>query len=443
MKLNYLKASILLIVFLSCIDLTYGQTRIGVILPLMQSSENADEKVTGEEILKGITDALDEYNALDSVNNVIIKTEDTRRDPARVLELINEMGSDTNIKAIIGPVFSSEISNNAGAPAFHKIPLITPTATQNFLAENNEYFFQLNPTYETRGKLMGRYATKELKLNRFLILSEETYGIKYAGAFTSEVLKARGNVLATKYFNIDDTNLDSVMNELKAAMISNDKFIDFGNLTPDQLAKFKSMNFVFSNTDSLVNAGSIASIYKIFGNNADRIVDSAGIKTVTITSTDKSRSYIIGSADAIYIPVSNPEKINLILPSLRNAGLNLLVIGTSDWNNEKILENNSAFINRLYFESDFYIKDKSKDDFTNISESEMKNYYMGYDAMMLIAKKISEGNNSREKLYNALQSVNDFKAVHINYTIKNRSNHQMKIMKFENGKLEVSGDYVY
>lgn len=443
MKLKHIKATIFLIIFLSAINTVNGQTRIGVILPLMQSSENAEDKITGEEILKGITDALDEYNASDSVNNIIIKTEDTKRDPERVLELINEMGSDTNIKAVIGPVFSSEISNNAGAPAFHKIPLITPTATQNFLAENNEYFFQLNPTYETRGKLMGRYATKELKLNRFLILSEETYGIRYAGAFTSEVLKARGNIVATKYFNIEDTNLDSVMNELKDAMITNDKFIDFGNLTTDQTDKLKGMNFVFSNMDSLVNVRSIASIYKIFGINADRIVDSAGIKAVKITAPDKSRSYLTGSVDAIYIPISNPEKINLILPSLKNAGLNLPVIGTSDWNNEKILENNSAYINRLYFESDFYIKDKSKNDFTNISESEIKNYYMGYDAMMLVAKKISEGNNSREKLYNALQSVNDFKAVHINYTIKNRSNHQMMIMKFEKGKLESAGDYVY
>ena len=290
---------------------------------------------------------------------------------------------------------------------------------------------------------MGRYATKELKLNNFIILSEETYGIKYAGAFTSEVLKARGNVIATHYFRIDDTDLDSVMNELKTSMFSKEKFIDFSKQDPGQLEKLKELNFVFSNADSLVNAGSIVSIYKIFGNRADRVVDSAGVRTITISYPDPNRSYIFGAAEAVYIPVSNPEKINLILPALRNAGINLPVIGTSDWNNEKILEENSEYLSRLYFESDFYIKDGSKNELSDKSETAEKNYYMGYDAMKLVAKLISEGNKSRGKLYDALQKVNDFQAVHINYTLKNRSNHQMMIMKFENGILQLVGDYVY
>ena len=443
MRIYFLSTAIILILFLSGIDQTFSQTRIGVILPLMENSENPEDKVLGEEILKGITDALDEYNSQDTLNNIIIKTEDTRRDPARVLELIDQMGNDTNIKAIIGPVFSSEISSNAGAPAFHKIPLITPTATQNFLAADNQYIIQLNPTYETRGKLMGRYATKELNLNRFLILSEESYGIKYAGAFTSKVLKARGSVLSTQYFKVDDTDLDSAINELKKAMISKEKFIDFGKLSADQIQKFSSMNFVFSNTDSLAGAGDIVSIYKIFGSRADRVVDSAGIKTFSITKPDPNRNYIYGAAEAIYIPVSNPEKINLILPALRNAGLNLPVIGTSDWNNEMILKDNSEYIIRLYFESDYYLKDVSKKDLSGKSETAEKNYYMGYDAMKVVAKQISEGNNTRGKIYDALQKVTDFKAVHINYTIKNRSNHEMMIMKFENGRLEMVGDYVY
>lgn len=443
MRKKFISTAIFLIIFISGINLSYSQTRIGVILPLMQNSENAEDKVLGNEVLKGITDALDEYNASDTVNNIILKTEDTRRDPARVLDLINEMGSDTNIKAIIGPVFSVEISDNAGAPAFHKIPLITPTATQNFLAEDNQYIIQLNPTYETRGKLMGKYATKELNLRRFLILSEEAYGIKYAGAFTSEVLKVRGSVLATHYFKVDETDLDSVMNVLMSGLLSKEKFIDFGNLSPEQTEKFKGMNFVFSNTDSLVYSRSIASIYKIFGGRADRIVDSADIKTFSVTNPDVNRSYIYGAAEAIYIPVSNPDKINLILPALRKAGLNLPVIGTSDWNNLKILQDNSEYLSRLYFESDFYIKDSSVKGIKNKTATEEKNYYMGYDAMMLVAKKISEGNKSRDKLYDALQKVKDFKAIHINFTIINRSNHEMMIMKFEKGNLEMVGDYVY
>ncbi|MEZ4822759.1 MAG: hypothetical protein R2942_10200 [Ignavibacteria bacterium] len=63
--------------------------------------------------------------------------------------------------------------------------------------------------------------------------------------------------------------------------------------------------------------------------------------------------------------------------------------------------------------------------------------------MKVVAKQISEGNNTRGRSMMHCRKLRAFKAVHINYTIKNRSNHEMMIMKFENRRLEMLGDYVY
>ena len=67
------------------------------------------------------------------------------------------------------------------------MPVISPTATVNFLAQNNPYVFQLNPTYDIRGRVMAKFAMKEMGMKNFIILSEDTYGKNYAESFKNEV----------------------------------------------------------------------------------------------------------------------------------------------------------------------------------------------------------------------------------------------------------------
>ena len=90
----------------------------------------------------------------------------------------------------------------------------------------------------------------------------------------------------------------------------------------------------------------------------------------------------------------------------------------------------------------FILKENLKDDFESSDESQIKNYYFGYDAMKLILDKISEGNNTRQTLNDALEKVSDYKAVHCNFTIKKRTNHQMAVLKYSKGSLELVIDFV-
>src|SRR4030095_13375851 len=137
--------------FLFGLNHIFGQMKIGIALPMMNSSEGISEKSMGVQMLRGINDALEEYNSKNPGQKISIKVEDTKKDPAVTLQCINKFGSDSSVIAILGPVYSSELVNNVGAAKFHKIPVITPTATQNKLASNNEFVFQLNPTYDIRG----------------------------------------------------------------------------------------------------------------------------------------------------------------------------------------------------------------------------------------------------------------------------------------------------
>ncbi|MCY7361526.1 MAG: hypothetical protein LH629_05580, partial [Ignavibacteria bacterium] len=209
----------------------------------------------------------------------------------------------------------------------------------------------------------------------------------------------------------------------------------------NQIEKLKNAKLKFSNTDSLINAGLTVSIYKLFGKNADRISDS--LKLFPVTLPDISQKVIPGYIDAIYIPVSSYNDIGKISLEYFSSGINLPVIGTSDWSNEKALSDNKSYIKELYFDSDFYLKDNSKGDSFGNNETEIRNYYFGYDGMKLILNKISEGNKTRKSLNEALEKTANYEAEHINYSISERTNHEMSVMYLKNGELKKLMNYKY
>lgn len=419
----------------------YSQVKIGVALPLMSNSSDREEQKLGEHMLKGIKDALEEYKVLNPNKSVSIKIEDTKRDPSVTLDAFNKLASDSSLIAILGPVFSSELVNNVGAASFHKIPIVTPTATLNFLAQKNAFVFQLNPTYDIRGRLMAKFAMTELGMKKFVTLSENNYGKNFADSFSDEVNRNNGSILLTEYYSKDSFDIIEQLNNIKTKIIENDKFIDFGNLDKLQIEKLKNVKLKFSNIDSLMNERLIVSIYKLFGKDADSKISS--LKLFHTSTFDKTKSIIPGNTDAIYISISNYSEISKIISQYFTENIILPVLGSSDWNNEKALNDNKMYIKELYFDSDFNLEDKPTKDFINMSEADIKNYYFGYDGMKLLLDKISEGNITRLSLNEALENVSNYKAVHNTLTIKDRTNRHMSVMLFKNGVLIKTKDYDY
>lgn len=432
----YLMIKIILITifFFSALVEIYSQSKIGIALPLMKNSGSAEEKKLGEAMLKGISDALEEYKNSSPLKKITIITEDTKRDPSTALQIINKFGSDSSVIAIFGPVFSSELVNNAGAGKFHKIPVITPTATANFVAEKNEFVFQLNPTYDIRGRIMAKFALENLGMKNFVVFFEESYGNNFSQSFIEEINSGKGSIVFEKSYSKDKGDLNEELDEIKQALLSKDKFIDFGNLNTAVTDKVKKMKFKYSYPDSLLGEKLTVSIYKLFGDRADRILDSAGI--VPITISDKSKNVIYGVADAVYIPIANSGEAGKLASQYFSSNINLPVLGTSDWNNEKALYENRMYIKGLYFDSDFFIEESNKKDMGKMSDAEQKNYYFGYDGLKFILDKISEGNDSRQSLNDAIERTTDYKAIHNDITIKDRTNHHLSIMQYDKGELK-------
>jgi ABC-type branched-subunit amino acid transport system substrate-binding protein len=443
---NFLMGKLLLFLtlLLFAFNPAFAQYKIALAFPLMESSTDETEKTEAEFFLKGAKDALDDYKSGNPKTKIELKIGDTGKDPESAFNLIQSFALDDKVLAVLGPVFSGQLRALAPVAVKYKIPVISPTATQNGIASDNEYLFQLNPTYEVRGKLIAKYAFEELGFRNFAVFSEAKYGKNFADAFIAEIESRNGNILDTIYYQPAEVNLLEKFALLKSNILMQEKFIDFGNLNAAQREKLGKMSFNYSDYNSLVAQKSVVSIYKLLGKNAEKILDS--LQLPSFSYNEKFKQPIIGIVDAIYMPISSASEINKLVSQYHGEGFTIPIIGTSDWNNAKAITDNAVYIPSLYYESDFYIEDKIKAEeleSLKLNSNELKNYLFAYDGVKLLLDLIAAGNLSRNTLYNALSQVQNYSTFHNNITISDRTNASLSIIYYNKGTLQKLSNYIY
>ncbi len=194
-------------------------------------------------------------------------------------------------------------------------------------------------------------------------------------------------------------------------------------------------------SDSLIVKKYLVSIYRLPGGVRAESVLSNGVNVSNYS--DRSFNVIFGFADAIYIPIAGHDEISKVALALFKQRIGLPVLGTSDWNNEESLIGSKDVLPTEYIEADFYITDEQKSDVKNMSDQDVRNYFFGLGAMRLMLSEISKDNTSRTDLNESLESLKNYEAPYNKFTIVNRTNHNLQIMKFQKGSLEKMEDFVY
>ena len=183
------------------------QDIIGVILPLTSKSMNYSLTTPGEEILEGIKFAVSEFNK-NRDDKVGILIRDTFNDPGKIEDIRNEFGSIPSIKSILGPIFSDAV--RAAIDDFNNtdIPIISPTATDDDLTSLGENFFQANPSFSMRGKIMAQYIYYvENKRDIAILNSIDGYSPMLAANFAEEFEKLGGNILTRQSYKSKEFDL--------------------------------------------------------------------------------------------------------------------------------------------------------------------------------------------------------------------------------------------
>ena len=429
---------IFLFIFVLLSYYSYSQpVKIGVALPLFEGSEDISKKQLGNEILNGLKFALNDFTKSTNIK-VSLEVMDTQRDPKQAFEIITGFGEDSSISCVIGPIFSSELLECSELGEKFSIPVISPTATGDKLATEHLFTYQLNPTYEVRGKLMAEYLVKRLGMKNFAVIYEEHYGINFYDHFSEQVYKLGGKIVSGNLYPKSITNIGEIIGSIFKVIKENDLFIKPANLNLVQRQKLESAGVRYSLMDSLINSKLDVSIYYMLGKNAKKVFDTLNVKPYKLKP--EVNKFIQGYIDAIYIPVSNPSEISVIVPQLFSDGLSFFIAGTGDWNNEQILEENKVYIKNLIFESEYY-PDSTKEDYIELVKKLKKskykiskNFLFGYDAMNLILKQVEDGARTRADFNNALLKVLNYEAIKSKISLDYyRVNSELNILRYNEG----------
>ncbi|HEY6435179.1 MAG TPA: ABC transporter substrate-binding protein [Ignavibacteriaceae bacterium] len=191
-----------------------ANTIIGVMLPLETNFKGEYTAQSAIEILEGIKFAVNEFNK-DRVDKVGLLIRDTKKDADEIANIRDEFVSMNSIVAILGPIFSNEVRSTLQEFDDYDIPIISPTATDDDLTGVSHNFFQANPSFSVRGRIMAQYLFYlENRRSMSVMNSIEGYSPILASSFISEFEELGGKVLKREAFKNDFTDFSSPVSKI-------------------------------------------------------------------------------------------------------------------------------------------------------------------------------------------------------------------------------------
>jgi branched-chain amino acid transport system substrate-binding protein len=432
--------------------------KLGVILPLMQKTDGASrEKKLAYEILDGIKYAVDEYNLKNAKQGVtvVIDVRDSEKDPLVAAREIQPWLDDKEFIGIVGPIFSYEVSPVAGIANSRKIPLITPTATDNGIAAVGDYVFQANPDYSTRGKAMAQYAVLKLGLKNLAVVAPSFQpSSAIADSFVQESIRLGARIISDKRYFKGATDLRYLFNAMRreAAVFGNEQSIDFkGTVSyPEIIKRLTSAGVRKSTIDSLAEKQGKVIVQRLFGQNGKAIADSLGIPLQVEPFYLDSLQYPVTSVQAVFSPISSSSEIGIITSQLTYYNIKATILGSGEWNDPTELDLNKRYADGAIFSSDRWVENSyaygqfTSQFFQATQRQPIDNVLFGYDAMALVLTQILNGGTTRERLTDLLAKVSDFPGYHSKISLtENRVNSYLHILQYKKGKISKIDEVYY
>ena len=200
------------------VDFSYNPvpstTLVGVMLPLETNSMGEYTSQSAIEILEGIKFAFNEFNKGRN-DKVGLLIRDTKKDEDEIEKIRDEFVSLSSIIAILGPIYSNEVRVTLDKFDDYDIPIISPTATDDDLTSISHNFFQANPSFSVRGKLLAQYLFySENKRTVSVMNSIDGYAPILSASFTNEFESLGGQIVKRESFRNDSTDFSSQVSRI-------------------------------------------------------------------------------------------------------------------------------------------------------------------------------------------------------------------------------------
>lgn len=372
-----------------------GRPTILVLAPL--SGEFSE---FGIAAIHGALLAFEQANISDNAN---IRIADTRADAFTALKHVQKAINQDSVVAIVGPIMSAPSATIASwlGSNFTKIPMITPTATDDGIAQMGPNIFQMNLTMSHLAKSIANYAIDCFNVREFAVMSPlGDYGNAMVQSFTQAVEKRGAKVVAYQTYTEGRPDYKSEFDLLRAN-------------------RFKQLNRK-----------------KNIARGADDI-NAVNAKERKDFMKDSSARF-----PAIFMPATNPSDAGLMLGQLAFNKLSAnMVLGTSGWYGRELLANAKHHANGSFFsvpaadlatDSEPYKKfSKAFEEKWGEKPTEDNVAVLTYDATNVVISTMKSANGDLAK---AIRQKGSFKGALGEIQFKNGANVSSKIVGIDKNR---------
>ena len=378
-------------------DYGAGKPTILVLAPL-----SGDFAEFGAAAIQGVYLAQEMANMQDQVN---VRIADTRADASIALMRTQQAVNQDSIVAVIGPIMSAPAAAVAAwlGSNFQKIPMITPTATDDGIAKMGPNIFQVNITMENLATNIAEFATKCLGIREFAVLSPlGDYGASMSQSFTRAVERRGGNVVA---------------------------FRSYEEGRPDYATEFKLLRDV-----------------RFKQENRRRNIARGASDLDAVNATERRR-YLEDSTmtiPGVFIPATNPGDAGLMVGQVAYNKIDGTMLGASGWYGRELLIQGKHLVDSSYFSVPALDMNGNKESYDSFAKAfndkwgtdpaEDKVSGLSFDAANVIFAGISKGTT---RLTDFINNTSKFKSVYGEIDFIRGANSNTKIVTVRKGKFAV------
>jgi ABC-type branched-subunit amino acid transport system substrate-binding protein len=350
-----------------------GQIQVGLLAPL--SGYDAE---IGRQIVQGVQVAVDQFNLANKMQIKLLIC-DTRGSGVETARQTFALLNEHKVSLIVGPVLSQNAVVTASILVGKDAVMISPTATDDGIAELGDNIFQMNVPLGALGTRIAQYAMDNLSIKEFAIIAPLTdYGSTLSRKFRDYVLKHGGAIVDEQFFEEGTNDFRMQLSGLRAKLIQRRR----QKQAEDQGIDLATARY---------NARSDSALY------ADSTLEIAGL----------------------FIPAES-EDVVLLSPQVFFHKIRTQMLGSTGWHNAKTLNDGKRYVTNTIISTNLEmentnerwpwfrdaVKARFKSDATRVSA-------MGFDATELLLAAVKQVGSDRDpqKVARALAAVQGYNGV--------------------------------
>jgi|GEM_PF-764517 len=366
---------------------------IGVICPL--SGPYADY---GRDLQHGVELAVEQYHSPDGID-IEVQVRDSGGSAVRAVRAAGELIEEQDAAALVGPLLSANAVGVGAVCDCRQVPMITPTATEENIAQVGRFVFQRSVGSRALGERMASYGIGELDLQTFAILApRDGHGQAAVEGFRQVAEGAGARILAITWYQAGDTDFKA------------------------QLLQIRSRKQAYD--DSLEALGMLPAI-------------EAQAQPDTLPPSER-RVYL----DGLFVPAS-PQEAGMIAPQIAFHRLETLICGTSGWGDREAHRIGGRYLDGIHFATDF-IEELSNPAYQEFAAAFTDRYghhpgkvaVFSYECALLLLEGIASGAHTPEALYHFLSQTEDFQGLAGNISLSRGlgANDEAMILTIQDGR---------